>query len=193
MWLLSLATRALSLGFGVIAIVIVLAFIGKIHALPGSFAQEAGACNWETELSPATFPKYVNVVSPAEDNNVVLPNSELFALVGSGRIWDRIPVHFLHLGVTDTDFRKKHPCFYSVMRTVVATAHPIGLYGGCIVQYLHTGINVNAFGGSLAGVGNADAGTQRLAWVNKDRRGRLFRLTRACFINRFGLKLGTSA
>jgi hypothetical protein len=144
-WLLGLAIRALSLSFGVIAIVIALAFIGKIHALPSSFVQEVGACDWEAELSPATFPEYVNVVRPSEENNVVLPSSELFALVGSGRIWDHIPVHFLHLGVADTDFGKKHPCFYSVMRTVVATTHPIGMYGGCIVQYLHTGINVNAF------------------------------------------------
>jgi hypothetical protein len=169
--------RLRSLGFCVIAAVIALAFIGKIHALPRSFTQEAGVCDREAELSPVTCPENVNVVSPAEDNNVVLPRSELFALVGSGRIWDSIPVHFLHLGVTDTDFWKEYPCFYSVMRAIVATAHPIDLCGGGIVQYLHTGINVNAFGGSLAGVGNTDVGTHRLAWVNNDRRARIFRLT----------------
>ena len=190
LWLHRLAVRALaripfsicrlrlrSLGFCVIAAVIALAFIGKIHALPRSFTQEAGVCDREAELSPVTCPENVNVVSPAEDNNVVLPRSELFALVGSGRIWDSIPVHFLHLGVTDTDFWKEYPCFYSVMRAIVATAHPIDLCGGGIVQYLHTGINVNAFGGSLAGVGNTDVGTHRLAWVNNDRRARIFRLT----------------
>ena len=163
-----------SLGFGVIAIVIALAFTGKIYALPSSFAQEAGACNWKAELSPAAFSENVNIVSPAEDNNVVLPVGELFALNGSWWSRDRIPVHFLHLGVIDTAVREKHPCFYPVMRTGVATAHPLNL-GGCdIVQYLHTGINVNTFGDSLASVGSADMGTQRQAWVNNYRRVRFF-------------------
>ncbi|MGA2252039.1 MAG: hypothetical protein ABSA39_21630 [Edaphobacter sp.] len=162
--------RRTSLVLSVIALVIALTFIGKIHALPGSLANEAGASNREAELSPETISENVNVVSPAEDNNIAIPISELLALIGGGRNGELIPVHFLHLGVTDTDIWKEHPCFYSVMRSAVATAHPNALCGDGIVQYLHASININASGGSTAGVGNADMSTQRLTWFNNDRR-----------------------
>ncbi len=165
-----------SLSFGVVAIVIALALTGEVHALSGSLTQETGVRSWEAELSPVSFPENVNVVRPTEDNNVVFPGSELLALIGSGRIWDRLSVYLLHLGVAYTGVREKHPCFYSVMRPAVAVAHPGSLRGAGIVQYLHTGIDVNAFGGGLAGVSNADIGTQRLTWVNNDSRLRLFRL-----------------
>lgn len=162
--------------FGVIIIVIALAFTGEIHALPSSFTQEAGTRGWKAELSPATFPEDVNIVSSAEDNNVALPSRELLTLIGSGRLGDRLPVHLLHLGIAYTGSREEHSRFYSVMRPAVATAHPGSLCGAGIVQYLHAGIHVNAFGDSLASVGNADIGTQRLTWVNNDSRVRLFRL-----------------
>jgi hypothetical protein len=105
-----------------------------------------------------------------------IPSIELLALIGRGRIWDSFPVHFLHLSVADTGFREKHPCFYSIMWPAVATTHPSSLCGAGIVQYLYTGIYVNALGRSLASVCNTDIGTQRLTWVNNNSGVRLFRL-----------------
>ena len=164
------------LSFGVVAIEIALALTDEVHALPSSFAQKTRVRGREAELSPVPFPENVNVVRTAEDNNVVLPGSELLALIGRGRIRDSFPVHFLHLSVADTGFREKHPCFYSIMWPAVATTHPSSLCGAGIVQYLHTGIYVNAFGRSLAGVSNTDIGTQRLTLVNNNSGVRLFRL-----------------
>jgi hypothetical protein len=49
------------LNFGVIAIVIALAFSGNIYALPSGFTQVA-ASDWEAELRPSLLPKDVDVV-----------------------------------------------------------------------------------------------------------------------------------
>jgi hypothetical protein len=163
------------LNFGVIAIVIALAFSGKIYALPSGFTQVA-ASDWEAELRPSLLPKDVAVMSATKNHNVVLPGCEPFTLVGSGGAWNQILIHFLHVGVTNIPAREEHASLFSVMSARVATAHPFDMGGLSPVQYFHTSINVDGFGGSLADVGDGDMGTQRLAWVNNDRRVCFFRL-----------------